>query len=150
MTLRRADDTVLSWIEGQTPLAFGLRFAASRSMGELLGTAAEVHSKGCSCGCGGSGEAAFPGAVSIGVAADLKGDLIWSDPIGATIYTRGDGAIGFAARRRRGVLPCATTAPRTGTSSTRRPVCTGLQCTFPEVCKCGDDKRGNPMTGCEG
>jgi len=149
LTLRRAGDDLLARIDSRTPLSFALRFTVAHSMGDVLDAAANARGDDCGCGCNG-GEAALPGAVAIGLAPGAGGNLKWSDPIGATIYARSDGALDFGGTDKARCIAvrdnCSETWSFWGNSTT----CTGLQCTSPEVCKCDTDKQGKPVTRCSG
>lgn len=149
LTLRRTSKELLAQIDSQTPLGFALRFSSKRSIGEVFEAAANAQGEGCGCGCGG-GEAAIPGAVSIGLAPSSGGNLKWSDPINAMIYAKSDGALDFGGTEKATCIAVRDNCTETWEFWANTTTCTGLQCTSPEVCKCDTDKRGKAITKCDG
>jgi hypothetical protein len=149
LTLRRAGTDLLAQIDSQAPISFALRFTVAHSMGEVLEAAANARGDTSGCGCNG-GEAALPGAVAIGLALRAGGNLKWSEPISATIYARSDGALDFGGTDKAHCVAVRDNCTETWDFWDNSTTCTGLQCTSPEVCKCGDDKQGNPLTKCSG
>lgn len=148
LTLNRAKHELMAKIDSQSPLSFALRFTAKRTMAEVLEAAANAQSESGGCGCGG-GEAAIPGAVAIGLAPGAGGNLKWSDPISAMIYAKADSALDFG-----GTEKAVCIAVRDNCTETwdfwNGTTCTGMQCTWPEDCKCDTDSNGKPVTKCDG
>lgn len=148
LALRLAGDDLLARIDSKTPLSFALRFTAAHSMGDVLDAAANARAGDCGCGCNG-GEAALPGAVTIGIAPGADGNLKWSDPISATIYARSDGALDFGGTNKARCIAVRDNCTETWSFWGHSTTCIGMQCTWPEECYC-DCKNSKPVTKCDG
>lgn len=153
-TLARAGERMLAAIGTGAPMAFALRLTAKLTAGAVLDAAAEAGGKGCGCAGkgygGGCGEASFPGAIAIGLAAEAEQPLTWSEPIGARIFARYDGALIFGGSDKATCVPAGENCSETWTLWPATTTCTGMVCNWPETCKCGDDANHKPMTSCDG
>jgi hypothetical protein len=138
---------LLALIDSTAPLSFMLRFTVPCSFGEILAAADDAVAEECDCSCNG-GEAALAGAIAIGLAPGAGGNLKWSAPFAAIIYARRDGALDFGGSEKAQCIAVRDNCSEdwelfNGTT------CTGLQCTYPEECRCGDNKDDSAKTKCE-